>query len=136
MFLVFFAVLMMFSPRADAQEVLSEPLCFVVQSEADYRVHGTIVTNYYTNPDGIRARHRSNFRLEAAGTLHEEGYPLDRAEFCSYGPFYPDRKLDIVIRTLIPVFECRTRVDQGALVITGVRNETDTGNVTSVACFE
>lgn len=135
-FLVFFAVFTLFVPRADAQEVLQEPLCFMVRSEAAYKVYGSIVTDYYTNPTGTRARHRSNFRLEPVGTLHEDGYPLDRAEFCSYGPFYPDRKLDIVLRTLIPIFECRTRVDQGELVITGERNAEDTGNVTEVACFE
>ncbi len=136
--LVFFLVLLCCAPGISAQEIVQEPICFTVRSEANYKVYGSIVTDYYTDlSTGTRARHRSNFRLEPAGAVDaEQGYPLDRAEFCSYGPFYPERKLDLVIRTLIPIFECRTRVDQGEIVITGVRNAEDTGNITAALCYE
>jgi hypothetical protein len=119
-----------------AQEVLKDPICFNVVNEAPYTVFGSFLTAYYVNPDGIKTRHRSNFRLEAAGTVHEKGYPLDKAEFCSYGPFLPDRKLDMVIRTLVPVFSCKTRIDQGPIIIRGKRKEGPGGGTeTSAVCF-
>ena len=120
---------------ANAQEITPQPICFNVINEAPYNVTGSIVTNYYTRPDGIRARHRSNFRLNAAGTKHEEGYPIDRAEFCAAGPFYPDRKLEFVIRTLVPIFSCITKIDQGPIVIKGYRDEEGSAH-TSAICYE
>ena len=121
---------------AMAQDVVAEPICFVVVNEAPYKVYGNFGTDYYTAADGTKARHRSNFRLDEAGAKHEtEGYPLDRAEFCSYGPFYPDRKLDLVLRTLVPIFSCKTKIDQGPIVISGYRKP-EGGTVTTAKCFE
>ena len=139
LFCTFFVILIgiVGAQGAFAQDVTPEPNCFRVKNTAAYKVYGSIVTDYYTRPDGIRARHRSNFRLEEAGAVDEEkGYPLDVAEFCSYGPFYPGKKLEFVIRTLIPVFSCITKIDQGDIVISGRRNDDDTGNITTAACFE
>lgn len=105
-------------------------------NEAPYKVYGTFITDYFTNENGYQARHTSNFRLEEAGAVHEdEGYPLDRAEFCTFGPFLPGHKILMVIRTLVPVFECKTRIDQGPIVITG-RRKPEGGTETTAACFE
>ncbi|MEM7650711.1 MAG: hypothetical protein AAF204_01340 [Pseudomonadota bacterium] len=119
-------------------DVIEEPICFVLRNEADYRVNGSFATAKYTRPDGIVARHRSNFRLEPAGkidpsTLEQQ----DRAEFCSYGPFLPDRKLILTLRSLFPIFECKTRVDTGEeIVIKGQRRRDDSGVITWAECFE
>ena len=122
--------------QAAAQDIVSQPMCFNVKNEAPYKVYGSFITDYYTRPDGIRARHKSNFRLEEAGATHEEkGYPIDRAEFCTFGPFYPGRKLELVIRTLVPVFSCKTRIDQGEIVIQGHRKP-EGGTETKALCFE
>lgn len=127
-------IFMPFSARA--QDIVSEPLCFQVVNEAPYKVYGSFITDYYTRPDGVRARHRSNFRLDEPGTVHEtEGYPLDRAEFCSYGPFLPDRKLEMVIRTLVPIFSCQTKIDQGPVIIKG-HQKPEGGTDTWAECFE
>ena len=108
--------------QAKAQEILNEPICFILKNEAPYKVYGNFVTDFYTTPEGTRARHTSNFRLDEAGSKNpEEGYPTDRAEFCSYGPFFPGRKLDLVIKTLIPIFSCKTNVESGEIVIKGER---------------
>jgi len=79
-------------------EVVADPLCFNIVSRAPFTVFGTLVSNIYTTDDGSKARHRSNFRLE-------EG---QATQFCTYGPFYAGRKLELVLRTLIPVFSCKT----------------------------
>ena len=117
-------------------DIVEEPICFTVKNEAAYEVIGSFVTNYYMRPDGVKARHRSNFRLDPVGTMHEEGYPLDAAEFCTYGPFYPDRKIEFVIRTLVPVFSCITRIEDGPIVIHGKRRDDDLGNETWADCYE
>jgi hypothetical protein len=131
--------------RAFAQsvegEVVSEPICFFVKNTTDSKVYGTFITNYFTNEQGVRARHRSNFRLENAGTVSDEPgengelYPIDVAEFCSYGPFYPGRKLHLTLRTLIPIFDCKTRVDQGPIVIKA-EPKPDGGTRTYAECFD
>jgi hypothetical protein len=121
---------------ARAQDIVQEPMCFQVINEAPYSVFGNFLTDYYMSPNGTRARHRSNFRLEAAGTVHKDGYPLDKAEFCSYGPFYPGRKLEMTLRTLVPIFSCRTHIDQGPIIIKGQRKpEPGGGTETWAECF-
>ncbi|MCE7886728.1 MAG: hypothetical protein DYH13_04395 [Alphaproteobacteria bacterium PRO2] len=127
--------LFLIAAPAQAQEIVQEPLCFGVRNEAPYKVYGNFGTDYYVAEDGTKARHRSNFRLDEPGSVDEEGYPSDRAEFCSYGPFYPDRKLEIVLRTLVPVFSCKTRIDQGEIVIKGHRKP-EGGAETWAECFE
>ncbi len=125
-----------FPVRGSAQDIVSDPICFNVRNDANFTVYGNLGTDYYTTPDGIKARHRSNFRLEAKGEIDEEGYPADRAEFCSYGPFYPGRKLEFVLRTLFPVFSCMTRIDQGEIVIKGKRKADDSGVDMWAECYE
>ncbi len=133
-----FVVFQPFSAHAQSAEgqVVDEPVCFIVKNEAPYKAYGSFITNYFITAEGRRQRHKSNFRLEEAGAVHEtEGYPLDIAEFCSYGPFYEGYKLDFVLRTLIPIFECRTRIDQGPIIISGYRKP-EGGTVTTAACFD
>ena len=121
--------------HAIALDISPTPECFNVVNTAPYTVMGSVITDFFTNPDGKKARHTSNFRLEKKGARHaEEGYPVDRAEFCSTGPFLPGHKLRIVLRTLIPIFECETRIDQGDIVITGHRKP-EGGTVTTATCY-
>ncbi|MCF8496259.1 MAG: hypothetical protein K9G62_06300 [Alphaproteobacteria bacterium] len=131
-----FALLLVFNiSPARAQDIVAEPICFQVINEAPYKIYGNFITDTYTAPDGSKSRHRSNFRLDEPGSVHEtEGYPLDRAEFCSYGPFLPGRKLEMVLRTLIPIFSCTTRIDQGPIVIKGRRKD-EGGTETWAECF-
>ena len=122
------------SAQNENLDIIDEPICFVLRSEAPYTTAGNLITAEYTRPDGIVTRHRSNFRFKAAGELDEEGYPADRAEFCSYGPFMPDRQLELTLRTLFPIFSCKTRIDQGEIVIKGYRKD-EGGAVTWAECY-
>ncbi|HRQ61367.1 MAG TPA: hypothetical protein PLO23_07655 [Alphaproteobacteria bacterium] len=108
-------------------EILQEPICFMLRNTAEHKVYGTFSTNYYVTPDGTQARHRSNFQLDQVGAKDAEGYPADAAEFCSYGPFFEGRKLELVLRTLFPIFDCYTKVDAGEIVIKSKRNASDSG---------
>ncbi len=94
-------------------------------NEAPHSVNGHIFTEKYPKPDGTYGRHKSNFRLQAKGTMHDEGYPLDKAEFCSYGPFFEGRMLEITLKTLFPVFSCKSKIDQGPIMIHSEPREDD-----------
>ena len=96
-------LLVLVSACAQAQDVgvTESPVCFGIENPTPYTVYGTLVSDTYTAPDGTTARHHEEFKLESNHA----------ARFCSTGPFYPGRKLDLQLRTLIPVFECRTGTD-------------------------
>lgn len=120
----------------DPLDVVSEPICFKVRNTAPYKVYGSFITNYYTTETGSNARHRSNFRLDEPGSVDENTKePSDQSEFCTYGPFLPDRKLELVLRTLVPIFSCKTKIDQGEIVIKGYRKP-EGGTDTYAECYE
>src|SRR5689334_7697741 len=77
-------------------EITAQPLCFNVLNKAPYSIVGTFSTNIYTTPEGIQAHHRANFRLG----------PEEQTNSCSSGPFYKGRKLDMVLKSLVPLFAC------------------------------
>lgn len=130
-----------FSAEAMAQnenlDIIPQPICFSVRNTADFQVMGTVSSGFYVRPDGIRTRHRSDFRLKAAGDFDKKtGKPTDRADFCTSGPFLPGRKVELKLKTLFPVFTCHTRVDQGEILVKGVRRADNNGVEMSAACFE
>ena len=121
--------------NAQEPDIIKEPICFILRNEAPYKVYGVFSTDHFVRPDGIKTRHRANFRLDPAGTLNPETKePTDRAEFCSYGPFFPDRTLELTLRTLVPIFSCRTHIDKGEIIIKG--EKTADGTKTWAECFE
>ena len=106
-----FAFFLMCQPVAAQNAVTQKPVCFQIQNRSPYKTYGTIVTDTYTEKSGAKARHRANFSLESGHF----------GEFCSTGPFYPGQKLDIQLRSLFPLFECRTALTK-PLVIQGRRD--------------
>lgn len=82
--------------------------CFAVWNKAPYTVTGSINTNYYDTAAGTRARANKNFRLLPGG----------KQGICTYGPFYPGERIELVLRTLMPIFSCYTAA-QGDIMIYG-----------------
>lgn len=111
--------------QASAQDIGETPLCFKIRNTASWTILGDVSTDYFTAPDGRRGRHRANFRLG----------PGDFKEICTRGPFFPGRKQDITLRTIVPIFSCRTRVDQGDIFIKGALGS-DGKSKTWAVCFE
>lgn len=109
-------------PMTAEGEVDTRPTCFRVINQAPYTVLGSLYTNYYVNKDRQRARHTSNFRLEKD----------QKQNFCTYGPYYDGRRLDLVLRTVLPIFSCRTMVD-GDIYIKGEIKK-DGGSKTWAEC--
>jgi hypothetical protein len=58
------AFILFFTVQPAAAEIVAEPICFLVINETENDVNGSFWTDLYTRPDGIQARHRSNFRLK------------------------------------------------------------------------
>ncbi|MCB9990286.1 MAG: hypothetical protein H6867_02765 [Rhodospirillales bacterium] len=108
---------------APITEVTPDPQCFNVINKAPYTVFGTISTDYFVRDDGIKARHQSNFRLK------NEAY----AEFCTTGPYYEGGKIDLTLRSLVPLFSCKTAVT-GDIVIHG-RRKAEGGTETWADCL-
>ena len=105
-----------------AGEVSPVEQCFNVINNAPYGVMGSVMSDVYRTPEGDPARHRSNFNLK----------PGEQTRFCANGPYYEGGKLELVIRTLVPVFSCKTRID-GDIVISG-RKKPDGGTDTWAVC--
>lgn len=130
-----FLIFLFYAAPAIAQEITPQPICFTIRNEAPYKVYGEVSTNYATSSDGTKARHTGTFRLEKPGTRHKtEGHPLDVSEFCSSGPFYPGRQLELTLRTLVPIFSCKTSVGVGEIVIKGYRKK-EGGTKTWAVCY-
>lgn len=105
------------SPSAIAQsgrkgEITDKPICFNIENQSPHTSFGSITTDVFTMPNGQKTRHRANFRIESKHF----------AEFCSSGPFFEGRKLNVQLRSLVPIFECRTALTR-PLVIRGERDK-------------
>ncbi len=105
--------------QASAQEafgeVVSSPICFNIKNEADYSVFGRVMSNYFVRADGVKTRHRSTFRLS----------PGAWREVCTTGPFFEGRQVELVLQTLVPIFDCKTAIT-GDIIIRGERTSDGT----------
>lgn len=101
-----------------AQEITPEPICFNIINDSDQTIYGSVVTAYTTTPDGQKIHYDGTFRLAPKGTVDQEtGYGKDFSEFCTRGPFFPGRQIEITLRTLLPVFSCKTSVEAGDVIV-------------------
>jgi len=106
--------------------VSGSPQCFIVRNTTPNKVFGHIETDFFPRDDGLKTRHRSTFKLLPLGERDKKsGDFLDRAQFCTTGPFYPGGKVVLELKTLFPVFSCKTRVDQGEILIESLRIDGD-----------
>jgi hypothetical protein len=120
--IVLFALLLMLPFPARAELISQEPHCALIKNSAGFTVFGMIRTDYGTNAAGGKQRHESTFRL-ADG---------EQKKACATGPFYPGYQVELTIKTLIPVFSCKTRLD-GTIEIKSERNEeTDSNRIYAV----
>lgn len=114
-----------FKAYAQNEDVLlsDSPLCSTIENDNEYSVYGTIASKYYTLPNGEQTRHYENFKLG----------PSTQLEFCSTGPFYEGYRVQLSLRTLIPVFECHTQLGKPIKIIMEKNDEGDT--VTYATCY-
>lgn len=82
-------------------EILQAPKCSKLVNRSDQTIMGTLSTAGQTIASGDMVRHRNNFTLQAGQEL----------EFCVAGPFFEGRRVEIILRTIIPLFDCKTKLD-------------------------
>jgi len=106
-----FACLFLFSAAASAQtsvrpqqagEITSKALCTYITNRSDQTIMGTIETMDQRIASGDMVSHSDNFKLEAGKRRH----------FCASGPFFEGQRLKLILRTIIPLFECKTKIDK------------------------
>jgi hypothetical protein len=73
--------------------------CATIINSANQQVTGVIKTDSFKFQGQIR-RHEKNFILQDGETV----------EVCSTGPFFPGYKVELTIRTIMPLFTCKTRL--------------------------
>jgi len=83
-------------------EILSKPICSWLNNRSDQTILGTLSTASQKIDSGDVVKHRDTFRL-AAG---------ERKQFCAAGPFYEGQRLELILRTVIPLFTCKTKIDK------------------------
>lgn len=88
--------------RQPAGEVTSVPVCGKIKNRSDQTIMGTMATKSQMIASGDVVAHQENFKL-AAG---------EEREFCAAGPFFEGRRLELTLRTLIPLFSCYTKIDR------------------------
>ncbi len=81
-------------PRTDGQ------LCGIISNESGHKIFGTISTDIAGERDGIAARHRATLKLEDD----------EKRDICSDGPFYDGQRLELTLRSLFPLFSCKTQI--------------------------
>ena len=108
--------------------LVKEQICFKLRNTAPYGVIGDVATARMPRPeDGQEVTHTANFRLKEG-----EEIPM-----CTTGPFFPGQKLRITLRTLVPIFECKTTIiPNGTILIRGQRGESEyEGTKTWIECL-
>lgn len=98
----FLALMVLIPITAQAQDVSPYPICTKIVNKAGYVVRGTVSTAAAMKESGegagTMARHFENFRIDPDQTM----------DICTQGPFYEGQKVELTLRTLIPVFQCYT----------------------------
>lgn len=99
-FLLILALPLFSGPVLAGPLLSKDPQCGTLVNTSDVRVYGTIRSDFYADESGVKKRHEVQFRLEPEGDQ----------QICSTGPFYEGYTVSLSLRTLMPVFECKTRL--------------------------
>ena len=118
--LLFLLTCSTFSSVSSAGEVSPFKECATLRNAAGQEVMGVIRTEQFIYK-GKLDRHEGNFNLKDDETV----------EICSTGPFFPGYKVELTIRTIMPLFTCKTRLS-GEIVIR--RKEQDGFNLLYADC--
>ncbi len=85
-----------------AGEITSAPVCADLINRSTVTIQGTLSLMPQTLPDGTLQHYSDNFKLS----------PNEKKEVCATGPFYEGRRLELTIRTLMPLFSCKTSLER------------------------
>lgn len=110
--------------HAQAGTFSDTPICSTLINKTGFTIYGSVETNKVTQPNGETAYYKSNLRLGADETT----------QICSSGPFFEGQRVTLSLRSLFPVFECKTALGK-PITLNAKRNKTDTGYDWSATCY-
>ncbi len=113
---------------AAAQEILEQPICFTIINKAPYGVLGDVKTaqDHTDAGRGEAVTYTATFKLKEGETN----------DVCTTGPLLEGNRVRITLRTLVPIFECKTMIYQGAqIVIRGRYNKAEYKTETWAECL-
>jgi hypothetical protein len=90
-----------FAPSPEG-EVTRQPICSKLTNRSTVTIQGTIALAPQTLTNGESHQFSNNFKLS----------PGERQDVCASGPFYEGRRIELTIRTLFPLFSCKTALGQ------------------------
>ena len=109
--------------------------CGRIKNASGYRIYGSIKTDIAgttapegligVSPEGVNIRHQETFRLE-----RDEGLDI-----CTSGPFFEGERLELSVRTLFPVFSCRTQIGGRVIEIKSRPREDESGVEFFAQCY-
>ncbi len=112
LFLTFLSLLPVLPARAADVTPFQE--CATIRNAVGHQVMGVVRTAGFKNSrTGQVSFHEGPFVLQDDETV----------EICSKGPFYPGYKVELTLRTIMPLFTCKTRLS-GEIVL---RQKTEKG---------
>ena len=112
--MILMSFLLLVAPDAQAAPQYStERHCGTLVNDTDRSVSGSITTNYDENDKGEKFRHQANFTLK----------PKETWPFCTTGPYYDGEKVQLDLRSLIPLFTCLTKAEGEILIRTRTEND-------------
>lgn len=98
--------------KAQADKFTATPVCSDLINDTGHAVYGAVETDRADGADGETVYYKSNFRLKAG----------EKTQICSNGPFFEGGRLTLSIRSLFPLFECKTSLGR-PISITAARKE-------------
>ena len=100
--------------KGAAQVFSDTPLCITLKNNAGHEVLGHIETDAFYDSNGKMSWHRSNFKLQ----------PDAEQQACSTGPFFEGYQLRVVLKSLMPLYSCKTEMNR---IITITRGKDENG---------
>lgn len=124
------AALALFIAAPVCAQVFIEPIapgragCSDLINRTAHTVRGSVRTALTPNAAGDMVRHEENFAIPAGGQW----------KICSDGPFFDGGRVQLSIKTVFPVFECKTKLGS-PIIITALRKKDDSGYDWSATCY-
>ncbi len=106
-----------------AGETTPNPICSKLTNRSTVSIQGTLATMTRTLPNGDLQQFSDNFKL----------LPNEQRDICAAGPFYEGRRIELTIRTLFPLFSCKTQL--GKEIFLDMEEDADGIKHYSATCY-
>lgn len=100
------------------------PVCSDLVNKSGHTVFGEIQTHRVQKSDGEIIYYSSNFRLAKD----------EATKICSSGPFFEGQRIRLKLRSLVPLFECKTRLGD-VIAINAAPKKEGRGYDWSATCY-